>query len=158
MAFVDYIPELLELAVSDRALADTRIKQRACFINLRHVQQPGTRLCSAQIDVLVTPYSAQGDAFGPALSGPGIAPYMVTLTADNDTLVSVVDGAILAVRNRNLSEQEWQAQTAEIATAHEHDVMLQGNYFAWLRKNQPLLIDSLILHHIQAADAMGRFS
>jgi hypothetical protein len=141
------------LAISDRQQGDTLIRQRARFLALAHGQSAdGT--CTATISVLVSLYAADGDGYGELLTGPGLSPYAVTLTADNQTLVAVQTGQILAIRQGE-QEAAWQANIEELS--REQATMLQGDFFEALRA-QPINIGDMIRQHIQQADAMGRFA
>lgn len=153
MAFLTGTHLLIELPVADRQQGDTRIRQRARFVGLAHGQSAdGT--CTATITVLVSLYAAEGDGYGEPLTGPGFSPYSATLAADNQTLVAVESGQILAIRQGE-QEAAWQAKIEELS--RERDTMLQGDFFEVLRE-QTIKIGDMIRQHIQQADAMGRFS
>jgi hypothetical protein len=146
----------IEIAVSDRISGDTIIKQKARFKRLIHEQFP-TGECVVYILLEVTMYAAQGAEFGPALVGKGFAPYEVPLTADNQTVVDAAPGpnagAILAIRSGQ-DDTDWQA----LLNSYEQPVMLQADFFEYLRDNAPIQIAGMIRQHIAAADAMGKFS
>lgn len=138
--------------VADRQLHDTRIRQRARFVELRHAQTESGE-CRATIIVVVSMYAADGEQYGPRLTGAGFSDYMVELVAANDTLVDAVTGHILAIRTSQ-SAADWQAEL----DSHAQATMLQGDFFELLRENQPILIGDMIRQHIQQADDMGRFA
>lgn len=152
MPLVTPLRQSIDLPVSDRVFHDTRVRQKACFLSLRHEQQPDGQ-CSAYITVVVHLYAATEDGYGPAIDGPGFAPYSVVLVADNNTIVEASTGSILRIRAGE-SNAEWAAA----AEAYEQAVMLQGDFFELLRRYSPIDIEEMIIGHIQAADAMGRFA
>jgi hypothetical protein len=99
-------------------------------------------------------YAAAGEGYGPALTAAGFSTRTVDLAAANDTLVDAATGEILAI-NTGQQPAEWTA----IIAGFEQDTMLQGDFFEYLRDNGlPGTIRQLIEHHIQQADAMGRFA
>ncbi len=143
---------LIEIPVADRVFLDSVIRQKARFVSLVHHQyESGESL--AHIAVEVRLYAADGDGFGPVLDGPGFAPYRVELAADNQTVVDAQTGAILAIRQGE-AEADWQ----EKLTGYAQPVMLQGDFFEYLRENVDVRIGDMIRLHIAQADAMGRFA
>jgi len=146
----------IELPVSDRVSGDTRFRQKALFLSLFHQQLPGGE-SSVRIVVRVRLYAADAsaaDGYGPQLTGPGLSSYEATLSADNRTLVDAADGTQLAMRQLGQTEAEWQA----LVESFPQPTMLQGDFFHALRESQPVQIGDMIRHHIQQADAMGRFA
>lgn len=144
---------IIEVPVSDRVLGDTRIKQKARFTTLTH-EQGLDGVSRATIRLVVTMYAAAGDDFGPALTAAGFSTRTVDLTAANDTLVDAATGEILAI-NTGQQPAEWAA----IVASFPQDTMLQGDFFEYLRDHGlPGTIRQLLEHHIQQADAMGRFA
>lgn len=143
---------LIEIAVASRTIVDTLIKQKAKFVSLLHQQtEAGESLVIVTVRVAL--FAADGDGFGPALEGPGFSAYEVQLRADNQTVVDAQTGAILAIRLGE-PEADWQNKLA----SYEQPVMLQGDFFEYLRENQPIKIGEMIRQHITQADAMGRFA
>ena len=112
--------------------------------------------CSATILLQIKLYAALGDGYGEELVGPGFSSYEKVLSADNSTLVDARPeeaGSVLAVRSGENATQ-WQA----VVDSFPQPTMLQGDFFAYLRDNGlPGTIRQLIEHHIQQADALGRF-
>jgi hypothetical protein len=150
MPLVPYTKSDIEIAVSDRIYSDTIIKQKAKFTALHHTQdENGSRVA---VTVLVTMYANDNGEYSQELTGQGFKPYYVTLIADNNCLVNVADGAILAIRSIE-TIMEWQA----VATAYEQAVMWQGDFFEMVRETQSINIGALIRQHITAADAIGKF-
>ena len=159
MALLPYSPTPIELPVSSRVVGDTIFRQKARFMDLTHTQSPeGT--CRVVVRVLVSLYAAQGEGFGPMLSGLGVSPYIMELVADNNTLVEATTGDILTGEGGKLyirgkvSEQEWEAASTSSPTP----LMYQGDFFEYLRENSPINISALIRQHINQADQMGKFS
>lgn len=145
----------IELPVADRIVADTRIRQKCAFAMLRHTQNEAGECC-AHIGVLVTLYAADdaaAEGFGRPLTGPGFSSYAAELVADNNTLVDAQTGAIQAIRQGE-NDASWRAKI----DAFPQPTMLQGDFFEYLRENQPVRIGDMIRQHIQQADAMGRFA
>ncbi len=93
-------------------------------------------------------YAADGEGYGPELVGRGFAPYKVPLEADNNCLVEVATGAVLARRD-GANQADWQATI----DSFPQDTMLQGDYFEYLREHVDVRIGDLIRLHITQADA-----
>lgn len=145
MALLPFQHHPIELAVVDRLPG---IKQKARFVRLSHGQAASGE-CEATITVMVTMYRAEGQDFGPALSGPGFSAYPVELTADNNCLVDATTGAVLARRN-GANSVDWQATI----DSFPQPTMLQGNFFEYLRDNGlPGTIRQMIEQHITQSDA-----
>jgi len=156
MPLQPYPRTLIEVPVSDRVIADTRIKQKARFYSLLHTQEVNG-VSRVIIKLLVSLYAADSaapDGYGDKLISAGFSAYECELSADNNTLVDPAQaGAILAIRGA-ATDAQWQATIERFA----QDTMLQGDFFEYLREQQPILIGEMIRHHIAAADAMGRFA
>ncbi|WP_375418138.1 hypothetical protein [uncultured Hymenobacter sp.] len=147
------------LDVCDRRQGDLLVKQRVEFLRLTH-DDSQRGFPSARIDLKIWLYSPDGDGYGERLQYPLPDSYPDFLTADNDTLVDVSDpaspdfGRILAIRSPEFGA-DWEAEQAKF----EHlPTMLQGNFFLLVRDTQQINLRALLLHHIQQADAMGRFA
>jgi hypothetical protein len=157
MPLVPFAPPLIELPISDLQVGDTLIRRKARFESLLH-QQSADGQSFVRITVRVCPYAAAGAGYGQALTGPGFASYQAQLGADNMTLVDASSGeqagAILAVRGLGQTDEDWQA----VAAAFAQPVMLQADFFVYLRENEAIKIADVIRHHIQRADALGRFA
>lgn len=150
MAQLPFSRTHIELPVADRLPG---IKQKARFVRLSHGQADNGQ-CDATITVLVTMYAADGEGYGPALSGPGFSSYLVDLTADNNCLVDATTGAVLARRN-GINSVDWQATIDSFA----QPTMLQGDFFEYLREHVDVRIGDLIRLHITQADAVpSRFA
>lgn len=161
MPLLPGLRQVLEIPVSDHVNGSTVVKQKARFTKLTHVQQ-ADGVCTVVVSTEVTMYGADpdsADGYGPALQGSGFFSYPKHLSADNNTVVDVATGAILAIRRERTAEQaahtdeEWAA----ICASYPQPVMLQGDYFEYVRQNEPIKIADLILLHMQQADAMGRY-
>ena len=157
MPLVPYVPPLIDLPISDLQVGDTLIRRRARFESLLH-QQDASGQSFVRITVRVCPYAADGAGYGEALTGPGFASYQAQLGADNATLVDATPGeaagAILAVRALGQSDEAWQA----VADSFAQPVMPQADFFVYLREKEAIKIADVIRHHIQRADALGRFA
>ena len=161
MAIQSYTPPPFELAVSDRTEGETTVKQKVRFLRLEHDDEARTCL----IHIRVTPYAvAPGGGYGAALLRPPFTSYPATLAAENNTLVDTRDGSILAIRYTPRpggalgTDADWQADIARIEADPDLLAMYQGDYFLQLRDTQSLIIGDMIRHHIQQADALGRFA
>ena len=150
---------LIEIPISDLVIAGTTVKRKARFTKLIH-EQVFTGECLALIEVYITLYAedeSTPDGFGPALTKKGFTTFSDTLSADNQTVVDAMPGAtagdILAIRQGE-TEAAWQAKL----TTYEVPVMLQGDFFEYLRDNEPVLIGAMIRKHILNADAMGKYN
>jgi hypothetical protein len=151
-----YTPSIIELPVSDLQYGDTRVRQKARFKSLFHEQTPEGE-SSVRIVVIVSPYAAEGDGFGPLLSNKVFKSYECPLMADNLTLVDAraeFAGEVLATRVLGQSDADWQV----IVDGFEQPTMLQGDFFEMLRDTQAVPIGGLIRQHIMRADALGRFA
>ena len=142
----------IEAEISDLVLLDTIIKRKVRFEAMHHHQDADGQ-CRATLFVRLYCYANAAGAYGPQLEGPLFRASRRELYADNNCLVDAATGAILAVRDGR-SAAEWETLPASF----EQPTMLQGDFFEYLRENQPILIGELIRHHIQQADAMGRFA
>ena len=154
MAIQPYTPPAFELAVADRVVGKTIVKQKVRFLRLEHDDQART----ATVHILVMPHAvAEDDSYGPALTTPPFTAYADTIVASNNRLVDMRDGTILAERYKNAdgsagTDADWQ-ETIDRITASEVPAMYQGDYFLYLRDNQPLVIGDVIRQYIQQADA-----
>jgi hypothetical protein len=153
MPLIQHTPQLIEVAVSDRKINDTTIKQKVVFQSLLH-RQMSTGESRVGVTVQVNLYAADGDGYGSQLTGNGFTPYMVELVADNQTIVDASNGAILAINTDYKSKADWEAAANE----YEQAVMFQGDFFELLRDNTAIEIGDLIRQHIAQADAMGKFA
>lgn len=144
--------QLLELAICDKDFNGLLLKQKARFTSLTYSQAP-TGECSAQIMVLISLYAPAGDDYGPQLPYAAFPPRPETLRADNQTLVEVATGRILAQRN-GAQEADWQATIARF----EQNTMLQADYLATLAEEEPVKLNDMIRRYIQQADAAGKFA
>jgi len=156
MPLITPLLPVIESPVSDRVSGDTRFRQKALFLNMFHQQLPNG-IASVQVVVRVSLYAADAtapDGYGPRLTGSGLSSYESTLTADNTTLVDAATGEQLAQKPLGQTDVEWQAVIASFS----QNTMLQGDFFLMLRESQPVQIGDMIRHHIQQADAMGRFA
>lgn len=146
------------MPVADLQVGNTLVRQKARFKSLYHEQTPAGQ-SFVRIVVIVSPYAAvaEGDGFGPPLTGTVFKSYESTLSADNLTLVDVRPeqaGNVLATRVLGQSDADWQA----VVDSFEQPTMLQGDFFELLRDTQAVAIGELIRLHIQRADALGRFA
>ncbi|MDO7847642.1 hypothetical protein Q5H92_14835 [Hymenobacter sp. M29] len=146
-----YTPERIEVDISDKPFNGGFLKRKAVFTRLLHAQDPHTAGALLSIDVLVCTYSRNPDGTpGDSLHEQGFPDVFRPFTADNRTVVNL-QGDTLAVLE---SEQAAAASLAD----YQEPVMLQLDFFQLVRDTQPLGIKALIVAHIQAADALGRFS
>jgi hypothetical protein len=152
-----YTSDLIVIPVADRCVNDTRIKQKVRFLKLMHDQAEDTGECSAQIIVRVLLYAADAsapDGYGPLLSGPGLSSYTRTLVANNDTLVDPATGSILAIRDLNATQEDWE----NTIDSFPQTTLFQGDFFHMMRRYSPIDIEEMIIDHIRNADAMGHFA
>ncbi len=171
MPYLEGARKLIEIEVSDRVYADTRFKQKAIFQSLNHYQNIDNGESSISVTVLVRCHAAiavpapvleeglepESDyvpkyEYGEVLTNKGIPDRYVQLIANNDTVVNMLDGTIIAIRQGETNE-EWQT----LLNSFEEQVMLQGDFFEYLRTNAPILIGQMVENHILNADLMGRF-
>jgi hypothetical protein len=150
MPLIPFTSTPIIIPVSDRTFNDTIIKQKAKFISLNHNQNDKESKATVTVEVYM--YGNDNGDYGSLLTGPGFQPYTYNLTADNDCIVKVADGSIVAIRTDEPSEI-WNAK----ALLCEDDVMFQGDFFEMLRETQSIKIGDLIRQHITNADALGRF-
>ncbi|RZL08365.1 MAG: hypothetical protein EOO62_15425 [Hymenobacter sp.] len=150
-----YTPAPFELEVCDLVRGQTQLKQKVRFLRLEHDDQART----ATVHVLVLPFAvAPGGGYGEGLTTPPFLPYADTIVANNNRLVDMRSGAILAERYaRNAdgtpaTDVDWQAVIDRVE-ASEVPAMYQGDYFLYLRDNQPLIIGEVIRQYIRQADA-----
>lgn len=150
-----YNPAPIELAVADLVRGKTQLKQKVRFLRLEHNDAART----ATIHVLVLLFAVADDGgYGEALTGPSFSSYTDAIVASNSRLVDMRNGAILAERYAKKADgtrgtdADWQA-TIERVQASEVPAMYQGDYFLYLRDNQPLIIGEVIRQYIQQADA-----
>jgi hypothetical protein len=141
--------------VSDRVIGGVVVaKQRATYQSMSIEQNRSSGEMSIVMVVLVSLFavSVTGE-YGEAIpEGQGFHSYPVRLYANNLTAVTL-DGTIKHIR-----QQETQEQWAELLANDPDPLMLQGDFFEYVRDNQPLKIGDLIRQHIANADQMGRFS
>lgn len=155
MPLITHTPSPIVVEVSDRKINDTVIKQKVVFQRLEHrIQTDGTSRVG--VSILVELYAANGTAYGEKLTGNGFNSYYDELVADNNTIVDVQTGDILAI---NVIAFGYKNQPDWIQQANDfkQDVMFQGDFFEVMRDSQPVQIGALIRHHITQADAMGKF-
>lgn len=152
MAIQSYTPPPFEVEVADLVRGQTRLKQKVRFLRLEHDDEART----ATIYVLVLLFAlANSGGYGDPLTTPPFASYTDTIVASNNRLVDVRSGAILAERKpfgTPNADADWLADIARIE-AGAVPAMYQGDYFLYLRDNQPLLIGEVIRQYIQQADA-----
>jgi len=152
MAIQSYTPPPFELEVSDLVRGGTRLKQKVRFLRLEHDDAQRT----ATIRLLVLLFAlAEGGGYGPPLIDPAFSSYNATITADNNRLVDMRNGAILTERYPlagPLSDADWAAAVARVE-ASPVPAMYQGDYFLYLRDTQPLIIGEVIRSYIAQADA-----
>lgn len=144
--------KLIEIPVTDRVFGDTTIKQKAIFNSLLHQQQPDGQ-CSAIINVTVRSFAnvidEEGNStYGVSLSDKGVPDRMLSLTADNNSLVELSSSSILATRKYE-TNLEWDV----IINSFPQETMLQGDFFELLRHYSPIDIEDMIRQHILLADA-----
>lgn len=155
MAFSQPARPAFELPISDLQAGDTILKQKAVFQQLRH-EQDNDGYCVVYIGLRIDLYASVNGEYGERLSGRGINSYGATLTAANDTLVDAQTGQVLGVQAAGETAEAWRARIDELSQTA--DTLLQGDFFRLLRDNGlPGTIRQLIEHHIQQADALGRF-
>lgn len=136
-----------EIRVADRTYSGTRLTQMARFVS-QTSQQANDGQYSVRIQVRVTMHADESGQVGPPLVAAGFEARLVTLTADNDTILNA-DGSLFATRQRPAqSEADWQQVCANAPA----DAFFQGDYFEYVSKNQPVVFDELIRQHLQAAD------
>ena len=154
MPIQSYSPAPFELEVADLVRDQTTVKQKARFTRLEH--DDAARTCI--VHILVTPYALATDGgYGEALTRPPFAAYADTIVANNNRLVDMRDGSILAERRKKAdgtpgTDADWQ-QAIEDAEASGVPAMYQGDYFCYLRDNVDLNIGSVIRRYIEQADA-----
>ena len=156
MPQLPYTRTIIELPVSSIEVGNTLVRQKVRFKSLYHEQTPAGQ-SFVLIAVTVSPYAAEGEGYGPLLTGAMFKTYERTLSADNLSLVDVrpdFAGDVLATRVLGQSDESWQA----VVASFEQPTMLQGDFFELLRDTQPVAIGELIRKHIQRADELGRFS
>lgn len=152
MPIQPYTPPPFELPVADLVRGKTHLKQKVRFLRLEHDDAQRT----ATIYLLVLLFAlAEHGGYGEALTTPPFASYPATITADNNRLVDMRTGSIVAERyplSGALTDAEWQTAVARVQ-ASPVPAMYQGDYFLYLRDNQPLIIGEVIRQYIQQADA-----
>jgi hypothetical protein len=159
----DFTPGLLTpeipviiINVSDRRIGDTIIKQRAIYLGLSENANPNTP--GVVVNTEVRMYAADAtapDGYGPELTGEGFYPRPVPLVGNNDYLIDLTTGQVLAERRRQPknglpphTEAEWQA---EIRTFPQ-PCMLQGTQFAYARTYEQFNITDLVTRHMELAN------
>lgn len=151
MAIQFYTPPPFELEVADRIIGETIVKQIVRFLRLEHDDAART----ATVHILVSPHAvAIGGGYGPALTTGPFTPYYDSIVASNNRLVDTRNGAILAERKflTPTADADWLAAIDRVE-ASQVPAMYQGDYFLYLRDNQPLIIGDVIRQYIQQADA-----
>lgn len=151
MPIQSYSPPPFELEVSDLVRDKTTVKQKVRFLRLEHDDVART----ATVHILVIPHCvAAGGGYGEALTRPPFISYADSIVANNNRLVDARDGSILAERKFNTptADADWLADIARVE-ASLVPAMYQGDYFLYLRDNQPLVIGNVIRQYIQQADA-----
>lgn len=146
-----YTPPPFELEVSDLVRGRTRLKQKVRFLRLEH--DDATR--TATVHILVIPFAvANDDGYGDAQTRPPFTSYEDAIVASNNRLVDMRDGTILAERKflTPTADADWLADIARVQ-ASTVPAMYQGDYFLYLRDNQPLVIGEVIRQYIRQADA-----
>ncbi|MDF7809901.1 hypothetical protein [Hymenobacter sp. YC55] len=157
----------IELPVSDRRSGATVVKQKARYHGL-NINQQADGTCSVLMQLSVTQYAAtEAGEYGERLTWEGVSSYPKTLVADNNTAVDPQSGAILYILVSSETVLDFvKQQYISISESSWHDFLnsrpealaLQGDFFCVLRDTQDIRIRFLIEHHIEAADAMGRFT
>lgn len=140
----------LSQRVSDRRFGDTVFGQVAVFERLEHTQDK-SGICEVVIHLRVDLYSLLNGELQDLLEGNGLSSYTRKLYANNDSIVSALDGRILEIRDPLVTTYEqWMAK----AEAYPEHVMLQGDFFEQLRGMSPMPIGiaQLITQHIINAD------
>jgi hypothetical protein len=151
MPIQPYTPLPFELEVADRVHGKTIVKQKVRFTKLEHDDAART----ATVHIQVVPYAvAEDGGYGSALTTPPFLAYADTIVASNNRLVDMRDGTILAERQfaTPTADTDWLA-AIEAVQASQVPAMYQGDYFLYLRDNQPLVIGDVIRQYIQQADA-----
>lgn len=144
--------ELIVINLTDRVFQNTTIKQKATFSGLEH-RQNSDGVSSALIMVLVQYFADSDGDYGVHLHDKGVPDVTKYLVADNDTVVDASTGAILAIKTDG-NRDEWES----IVNGYEQNVMLQGDFFGYLRDNASIIIGDMIRQHIAQGDAMGKFA
>lgn len=153
MPLLPFYRTRIVVPVSDKVYDSTIIKQEAIFVRLQHNQDHISGVSSAEIIVLLCAYSSIAGEKGMPLNSRGVPDRTVTLVANNDTLVDVATGALLAIFS---NEEPTVRQT--IIDGFPQNTMLQGDFFAWLRDNNPVRIGDMIHANIIQADTMNKFT
>jgi len=151
MPIQPYTPPPFELEVSDLVRGKTHLKQKVRFLRLEHDDANRT----ATVHIQVVPYAlAEDGSYGEAQTRPPFTSYFDAIVASNSRLVDMRNGAILAERSFGTpaADADWLAAIARIETSAV-PAMYQGDYFLYLRDNQPLIIGDVIRQYIQQADA-----
>jgi hypothetical protein len=155
MPIQPYTPEPFELEVADRVVGQTVVKQKVRFLRLEHDDE--ARTCTVHVRVL--PFAVAPDGgYGELLSAPIFQYPLDAIVASNSRLVDQRTGNILAERfatkadGSTGTDTDW-LEAIERLKASEVPAMYQGDYFLWLRDNQPLLIGEVIRQYIRQADA-----
>jgi hypothetical protein len=151
----------LELRVNNRTYGQTAFGQMARRMELHHRHaDDGTH--AVRITVRVTLHAlTENDELGEPLTGNGLAPYYKTLTADNNTIVDPETGGFLEIRQPEHTQTAWEQVIARVDAERQAaglpEAFLQGDYFGWLGRHKPVLLDEMILQHMAAAQLMGHF-
>jgi hypothetical protein len=155
MPLHSYQPETIIVRVADIEQGDTRYCQLARFTTLAHSQAASAE-AAVVITVTVALHEMLADGTpGEPLNRRGITTYDVALQTDNDTLVDMATGGIIAARQPGETSDAWRAR----ADSYEQDVMFQTTYFCFLRDNFPIQIGEMVRQHIRAANLLlKRFS
>ena len=151
MPIQSYTPPPFELEVSDLVRGKTQLKQKVQFQRLEHDDVART----ATVHILVVPYAVTEEGgYGEAQTRPPFTSYPDQIVASNNRLVDMRNGAILAERKFGTptADADWLAAIDRVE-ASQVPAMYQGDYFLYLRDNQPLVIGDVIRQYIQQADA-----
>jgi hypothetical protein len=140
-----------EIRVNDLTHQDTIITQMARWLNT-YTAQDDSGQYSVNLLLRVTMHANADGEVGHPLP---LAPYHVTLTADNNTVMDLATGQFLVIRDRQDDAAAWALKCAPYK---DHPTAcLQGDYFAHASKNDPVVMDQLARQHMQAAIPMGRY-
>jgi hypothetical protein len=155
MAFLQPTRQNIELRVSDVVRGTLHFGQVAVVIAQGFRQPSTTKAVSVYIELELHLFALNGTDLGDRVDQEARF-QMVTETLDgaNDTLVDAATGEILGLQKDYPDTGDWGQFCRSFGA---RDTMLQGDFFQQLRKS-PVPTEALILHHLQAADAMGRFA
>jgi hypothetical protein len=150
--------EHIEIELPDLVLGATTIKRKARYVGLNEAKAPdASESMTLHTSIVMFNATAEG-GYGEEMTSSTFSTKPVYLKGDNDTLLDLKTGAFLAIRQRpGHTDEMWAAVLKPFREDPEVDAMLQGDYFEWLKRNNPPSHPDLVRHHMQAAAQMGHY-